>query len=614
MKEIKTRETHRDIKVLDKMGEVNRHMKNAYIRTKEGPGQVESEDYATPADYAEGKITQATDTTVREGGHQIKKQGGKAVSKAKEAHRASKQAKETAQAQKAAEEAKKAADTGREAATGARETAGGTSHSASGAKSTDGARSAAQSRAKDYAVRQAEKRKAGRAATDTARTGSRAVKEPVKGGVKQSARYSVKTAGRSIKTAEQTSRTAIKTSQATAKAAARTAKASAKAAQRAAQAARAAARAAAHAAKAAAHAIAAIIKGIILATKALITAIAAGGWVAVLVILVICLIGLLVGSIFGIFFSGEDSGTGQTMQTAISEINTEYTGKIDEIKAGSTYDTLEISGSRASWPDVLAVYAVKTNTDPEAPQEVATMDDNKKALLKSIFWDMHVLSHRTETRTETEVIVTDDGNGNLVENQQTVTKTYLLISVTHKSVEEMVSQYSFSGDQQAQLAELQRPDYADLWRQVLYGISSGGNGDIVEIAATQIGNEGGGPYWSWYGFDSRVEWCACFVSWCANEAGLIETGVIPKFAACESQGVAWFKARGQWQDGGYTPAPGEIIFFDWGGDGSADHVGIVESVTDGTVNTIEGNSGDTCRRKSYSIGSSVIQGYGIPAY
>ena len=289
-------------------------------------------------------------------------------------------------------------------------------------------------------------------------------------------------------------------------------------------------------------------------------------------------------------------------------------GKIDEIKAGSAYDTLEISGSRASWPDVLAVYAVKTNTDPDAAQEVATMDDNKKALLRSIFWDMHVISHRTETRTETETIVTDDGHGNLVESQQTVTKTYLLISITHSSVADMVAQYSFSGDQQAQLAELQKPEYADLWRQVLYGISSGGSGDIVEIAAAQIGNEGGAPFWSWYGFDSRVEWCACFVSWCANEAGYIETGVIPKFAACQSQGVAWFKERGQWQDGGYTPAPGEIIFFDWGGDGSADHVGIVESVADGSVNTIEGNSGDTCRQKSYAIGSSVIYGYGIPAY
>lgn len=610
MKEIKTRETHKNIKVLDKMGEVNRHMKNAYIRTKEGPGHVEAEDYATPAEYAEGKIAQATDATARESSHQLKKQGGKAVSKVRDARRASKEAK----AEKAAEEAKKAADTSREAATGAKETAEGVSHSAGGTKSTDGARSAAQDRAKNYAVKQAEKRTAGRAATDMAKAGGRVVKEPVKGTVKQSARFSVKTAGHSIKTAERTSRTAIKTSQATAKTAARTAKASAKAAQRAAQAARAAAKTAAHAAKAAAHTIAAIIKGIILATKALITAIAAGGWVAVLIILIICMIGLLLGSIFGIFFSGEDSGTGQTMQTAISEINTEYTGKIDEIKAGSAYDTLEISGSRASWPDVLAVYAVKTNTDPDAAQEVATMDDNKKALLRSIFWDMHVISHRTETRTETETIVTDDGHGNLVESQQTVTKTYLLISITHSSVADMVAQYSFSGDQQAQLAELQKPEYADLWRQVLYGISSGGSGDIVEIAAAQIGNEGGAPYWSWYGFDSRVEWCACFVSWCANEAGYIETGVIPKFAACQSQGVAWFKERGQWQDGGYTPAPGEIIFFDWGGDGSADHVGIVESVADGRVNTIEGNSGDTCRRKSYAIGSSVIYGYGIPAY
>ena len=126
-----------------------------------------------------------------------------------------------------------------------------------------------------------------------------------------------------------------------------------------------------------------------------------------------------------------------------------------------------------------------------------------------------------------------------------------------------------------------------MWSQVIYG--SSGNSDIVAVAQSQIGNVGGQPYWSWYGFNSRVEWCAYFVSWCANECGYIEKGIIPKFAACESEGVSCFKACGLWQEGGYIPKTGDIIFFDWADkhDDSADHVGIVEKVENGRVYTIE---------------------------
>lgn len=129
----------------------------------------------------------------------------------------------------------------------------------------------------------------------------------------------------------------------------------------------------------------------------------------------------------------------------------------------------------------------------------------------------------------------------------------------------------------------------------------------------QFVNVGGQPYWSWYGFDSRVEWCACFVSWCANECGYIDAGIIPKYAGCVN-GVQWFRDRGQWADGSYEPSPGTIIFFDWEGDGVTDHTGIVQKCENGTVYTVEGNSGDTCRTKTYTVGSSVIYGYGIPAY
>ena len=182
-----------------------------------------------------------------------------------------------------------------------------------------------------------------------------------------------------------------------------TAKASAKAAQKTVQAAKAAAKATVQAVKVAAKATVTAVKAIIAGTKALIAAIAAGGWVAVVVILVLCVVGLIASSCFGIFFSGEDSGTGQTMRQAVQEINADYQSQIDTARANLTYDKLEMSGSRAVWPEVLAVYAVKTTTDPDDPQEVATVDDAKKAILKDIFWQMNEISSHTESKTE-EVI------------------------------------------------------------------------------------------------------------------------------------------------------------------------------------------------------------------
>ena len=140
-----------------------------------------------------------------------------------------------------------------------------------------------------------------------------------------------------------------------------------------------------------------------------------------------------------------------------------------------------------------------------------------------------------------------------------------------------------------------------------------GDASIVEVAASQIGNEGGEPYWSWYGFNGRVEWCACFVSWCANKCGYINKGIIPKFAGV-GIGIDWFQDRHQWQKRGYQPKPGDIIFFDWEGNGYGSHVGIVEKSDDLYVYTIEGNSGDKCCRRTYFLHSSVVMGYGIPKY
>ena len=137
-----------------------------------------------------------------------------------------------------------------------------------------------------------------------------------------------------------------------------------------------------------------------------------------------------------------------------------------------------------------------------------------------------------------------------------------------------------------------------------------GNQQIVSVAMGQLGNSGGQKFWSWYGFDSRVEWCACFVSWCADKSGLIASGNVPKFSLC-SDGVSWFQGQNKWQSGGTTPTAGMIIFFDWDHDGNSDHVGIVEKCEGGRVYTVEGNSSDQVRQRNYAVDYASIMGYGV---
>lgn len=443
MADIKTRDVVKgSIKQIDKAAVAGERMKQAYISTKE---RAENSQYAAQGsadEYASDKFERGTDTTVHEGIHQFDKAGRKGV-----------------------------------------ETTKDNIH-----KAKDGIQNLKTKRAENALRKQTQ---------NAGNKTIKAVEKSVEKTVKQSARSarqktiktvgkgSVKATGKTVKTAEHTAKTAIKTSKQAAKTAQKTAQASAKAA----QAARVAAKAAVVAAKWIAKATVAAVKAIIAAVKGLVAAIAAGGWVAVVIIIVICLVALILCSVFGIFFSGEDSGTGQTMQTAVQEINTEYDNKLLKIRNGTTYDVLETSGSRAVWKDVLAVYAVKTNTDPDNPQEVATMDDSKKQLLKDIFWEMNEISSQTESKTETQITETDDGHGNIVQTETAVTRTYLYITVSHKTVSEMASQYGFNQEQKDYLAELLKDENNSLWSAVLYGISYS-DGEIVTVALSQVGNVG----------------------------------------------------------------------------------------------------------------------------
>lgn len=600
MAEIKTRESVKDIKVLDKAEVAGERMKKAFIRSKDTAKNLMDDGEVSPSEYAEDKVRYVADDVVSDTGHAIRKETDKVVEKGREAYREQRQEKRLEKQNQKVEDALRQYDPEFHK----------TSQQTNQSVYQNTARARRSVRGKNTTIKTAEQTE--HTIKQTARsTGKATVK---------TANATVKTTDKAIKTAEQTSKAAVKTAEATAKATQKAAEAAAKTAQKTAEAARQAAIAAYKAAIAVGKAIASAVKAIIAAVKELVAAIAAGGWVAVVVIVVICLIGLIVGSCFGIFFSSETgSDSTQTMQEVVREINEDYQNRLETIKADNPYDDLEMSGSRAVWPEVLSIYAVKTTTDPDNAMEVATMTDEKKELLTDIFWAMNDISYRNETHTETEIIESDDGNGNILEEEVQVTKTTLYIVVSHKDADDMASQYSFNADQNEQLEELLAADN-EMWLAVLYGIY-GPDDMIVQIALTQIGNIGGEPYWSWYGFGSRVEWCACFVSWCADQCGYIDTGIIPKYADCVN-GVSWFQQRGQWADNSIEPSPGMIIFFDWDSpngssgpqDGLADHTGIVEKVEDGYVYTVEGNSGDSCREKKYSVGYYEILGYGIPAY
>ena len=591
MPDIKTKDTFKGtIKTLDRAKIASARMKSAYVQTKDSAEHsVEAEEH-NAAEYASDRMESGTKRTVEETAHQTKKMVRKGADKVKD------------KVERKIENRVK-----------------------------NRVENTAQRASKDMAKKSAEK--SARAANSAGRRSIRTVEQSASKSIKQSARSAgkatiktaqkgtVKTAKTSIKTAEKTSKAAIKTSKHAAKAAQKTAKATAKAAQKAAQAAKAAAKAAVKAAKAAVQLLIKIIKAIIAAIKALASAIAAGGWVAVVIIIVICLIALILCSVFGVFASGEDSGTGITMRTAVEEINAEYTQKIEDIKDSHTYDKLETSGTRAAWKEVIAVYAVWKNmadtnpANPDEPVEVATMDEGKKEDLRKLFWKMNSVESRTEKKTEKELVEVTE-KGKKVKKEKNVTKTYLYITTSHLDLETMMDKKSFTAEQKKMCRALLEDKNNVLWLDVLHGISGGANSDIVKVAQEQLGNVGGQPYWSWYGFSSRVEWCCCFVSWCANECGYIEDGIIPKYSVVDD-GADWFKAKGQWLDKDEEPQAGMIIFFDWaydGLDGGGDHTGIVEKVEGGRVYTIEGNSSDACQENSYPIGYYEIKGYGAPAY
>lgn len=355
------------------------------------------------------------------------------------------------------------------------------------------------------------------------------------------------------------------------------------------------------------------------AYDSLVAAVGAGGAVALVAMVIICAIGLVLGSAEGIFFSSEDTG-GRTMQSVVRDINQEYQDRLALIKEVNTYDEVEMSGSSAIWREVLSVYAVSLNMASDGEQEVVSLSSEKIEFLKDLFWKMNTISSGVEdvARTVMEEQVDEEGNITEVEVEKQI--KLLKITVSHKTAVEMAAELGFSERQKERMNGLLSEEYRSLWAAVLYGIRSGETA-IIEVAASQIGNEGGEPYWSMFGFTSRIAWCACFVTWCGNECGYVENGIMPYTIGCVAS-MNWYKERGQWIRGNEEPVPGMIIFYDWDDpdgefgpqDGKPDHMGIVAKVENGTIWTIEGNSGDACRMNQHPVGEYVIMGYGVAKY
>lgn len=596
---IKTRHVQKDIKVLDKTVTAAERMKGAYIRTRDSAEQTQVKEQGNPVGYAEDQVMEKGERAARGTVQQAGKQGEKVIHAVRERGRAKKEA-ETFR-EKNGEPSASSFSSGTEKTYQPKEQMKNRAGAQTGRTAGRQAAGGREAGKKGTQIRELPKQ-----TVKTFERGEKTIKT-VNASVKTSGKAAVKGTGKTIKTAERTGHSAVRTTEVAARTAGQGARAAVLTTQRTAVAARQAAIAAVQTAKAAAKVTAAAVKAVIAATKALVSAILAGGWIVVLILVIVIL--------FGALFSMVGGSNSSTVTPVSAEVEAyeplirQYARQygIEEYVELIKAVMMQESGGQGTDPMQASECGYNTRypntpngiTDPEYSIDVGIQ--NLAACLREAGVESPVDMNHIKLALQGY----NYGNGYISWAKENYGGYTYANAVEFSEMMAERNGWSSYGDKEY---------VSHVLRYYVFGRIPTGTGSqaIVQVALTQEGN-GGDTYWSWYGFSSREEWCACFVSWCADQCGYIEAGVIPKFSLC-SAGMEWFESQGQFMDGSYVPATGDLVFFDWGNDGSVDHVGIVESVVDGNIYTVEGNSGDKVARRSYPIGYGQIVGYGVPIY
>jgi cell wall-associated NlpC family hydrolase len=606
MADIKTRDAVKGtIKTIDKSAVAAERMKDAFIRTKEKAESSTSPTENSPEEYAADRVTGSAEAVTFGAAHEFDKHGRKAVQDTKENIAKAKDYLEQRRAAQPQEAAKNAAEKAQETAHAAQQPSQTVTYPNAAPTPARAPTTPAETPQPSPAGARIKTIDRQRMTIRTRESTRTAIKQPIKAGQVKT----IKGTSRTVKTAEQSSRAATKASEQAARTAQASAKATVKTAEKTAQAAMVAAKTAAETAKQAAEATAKAIKAIVAGTKALIEAIVAGGWISVIIILIVVMLGVAI-SLFG-------SGSGNSSYTPVSAEVEAYTPVIrlyaQQYGVGEYVELIKAimmqeSGGRGDDPMQASESGYNTRyphspnaiTDPEYSIDVGVQtiaDSLRQADVESPI-DMDNIKLALQGYNY--------GNG-FISWARANYGGYTPIAAIEFS-DMMAARMGWSG-----YGDKQYPAHVLRYYPIGRAFTVVGNQAIVEVALTQVGNEGGEPYWSWWGLSYRVEWCAIFVSWCAEQCGYLDAGVLPKMEGVRPY-VDWFIQRDQWQDRDYKPIPGDIIFFDWESDGLADHVGIVEKVEDGLIYTVEGNSGDRCVENRYYLSSAPVYGFGLPLY
>ena len=476
-RKIKTRQVHKDIKILDKTATVTDHVKQSYVRTKENVMQStekSSDRENNPVGYAEDAASEYADRIFHETGHQVRRQAGKIIERKKEKASVSSTGEEKAQEQ-----------------------------------------------GKELAVKKIKTIERDKRTIKTGRASEQVVKNTGKG--------IIKTSEKAVKTAEQTAKTSIKTSEQTANASVQAMHYSMKKAEKAVQTVRQTARDTKIAVKKTAKAVTHAIKALIEATKAILSALTAGGWIAVMILIIVILFGG-----FLCMTGGDNSSTVSSVSAEVEAYEPLIRQYANQYGIGEYVELIKAimmqeSGGRGLDPMQCSEGSFNTKY-PRQPNGITDPEYSISCGVQEI--------------------------------KSCLERAGVKNPLDMENIKLALQSYNYGNG------------YLE-WAKARGGYTLANAAEFSDMMAQRMG-------WSSYGDKQYVPHVLQY--------------------------------KGRFRDGSYTPAAGDIIFFDWGNNGTIDHVGIVESVSGGTVNTIEGNSGDKVARRSYSIGSSNIYGYGVPAY